>query len=217
MIKINLLPDLVLQRRKEARVKKMATFALMAWTGLIVFILVLAISYGQYQKFTLAKAEESRQELDLVVNSPENVEFREEALAVQNSLNALQELFLSRQSAAEFFEVLAAAMPDSVRIVELGFNDQSSVSIVGSARSFDSVSALEAAMKKTADDYEAWLASGESDTTEPPAAGYFTDVELLGASLSDGNEIRFELQAVYLSADTGGGDVNETIEGATGE
>lgn len=191
MIRINLLPDVILKQRQEERLKRLAMYGAIGWVVLLVVVSLLVFAYKGWHSIRLNRAKTTLAQVDARVNSPENVAFRTEAQAVQESLNALDELFLAQQRPSEFIKNLAALTPQGVRLTNVRL-ESDSVSITGRATSYAEVSKFVAALKKSAAD------AAEAEEEQP----YFELVELVGANLADANQVSFELSAVYVEAAT---------------
>lgn len=216
MVKINLLPDVVLERRRQARIRRMANLGIIAWAVVVLVVLLGAFTYSQVQSARLSAAEEERDELDAEVNSPENVAFREEALSVQASLDTLAGLFETRRSAVVFWDTLGTYTPEDVRIDEVNLDSEGALVISGFADSFEDVSAFEQALKESRSDYqEQDLEQEEGIMTELEAekTGYFGDIQLNGTGIAGDSSVTFDLHATYYpplaSEDTGQEEVLE--------
>lgn len=200
MIRINLLPDVILKQRQEERLKKLATYALIGWAGFLVVVTLLILAYKGFQTFRLNNAKESLAEIDARVNSPENITFRAEALAVQEGLNTLDSLFNTQQMPSEFIKKLASLTPSGVQLNNVSYKGEGSVIISGNATAYSEVSKFVASLKNSK---QASVAGNESpgtplETEEP----YFDAVELVGANIADANQVSFELAALYISVNT---------------
>ncbi|MEX0749089.1 MAG: hypothetical protein WD467_01640 [Candidatus Saccharimonadales bacterium] len=188
MVKINLLPDVVLERRRQARIRHIANLSVLAWLGLFLAIWLGVFAVARVQVVMRNNAVDEQQRLESIANSEESVAFREEALAVQSSLEALAQLFVDRQSAGQFLQVLADTSTANVRVRDLIYGRDGAISISGTARSYQAVGEFEQAMKNSAVRAE----------TNRDTLGYFRDVALFGASLADAGAVNFELQAGYV-------------------
>ena len=205
MIKINLLPDVVLERRRRARIKWIANLALIGWCGLVLLVLLAAFGYNQWQSSRLESARAERDEVEAEAFSPENVEFRREALSVQSSLDGLVRLRDRRQLVTEFTDALQRNMPRDVRIVSLNYETGDIINIGGQAASYEAVSNFEHALKNS-------RPSSDADSNEP-LPGYFENTSLTGANVAGQGRIRFQISTEYVapsgsntaSADSGAG------------
>lgn len=184
MVKINLLPDVVLERRRQARIRRIANLAIMGWVGLFVLVYLSVFAYSRVQVSMRNNALAEEQRLESIANSEENVEFRREALAVQASLDALAQLFETRQSAGQFLQVLSDNATGDMRIRDLIFGQDGAINISGTARSYQAVGEFEQALK----------VSANRDST----LGYFQQIALFGASLADQGAVNFELRTGYV-------------------
>lgn len=183
-MKINLLPDLVLKRRREARIKQMAATALMVWVGILILGCLGSLAYRYAESRTLISRQTAEKNLDAQVNSDDNKRFRAEALEVQSSLSALDQLINHQKKMSLIITGLAAVMPHTVVLgdVELQGNDR--IQISGTAPSYVEAGKFEAALK-------------DSQKNTPPGQVYFSDISLGGASL-DNTGVHFSLTTNYV-------------------
>lgn len=199
MVKINLLPDVVLERRRQAKIRRTANAGLVAWAVLVLLVLGLAFGYDQLQSYRLDQKQAERDEVDAEANSPENVAFRQEALAVQSSLDALEELYGRRQLATQFLDALSRNIPENVRVSDLSYESDGTVRISGRAASYETVSTLENALKNS---QSATGVEEESAAVGEVATGYFTGTALSGANIAGQGEVRFEMSTNYVAPDS---------------
>ncbi len=184
MITLNLLPDLVLQRRRDAQTKRLALIGVASW-GALVFVVILGVlGYEFFQKATLAKALSTKAELNKTVNSDDNKAFRAEALEVQTSLKALDTLFNQQVKMSTINIRLAELTPKTVVLRSVDIANSRKLSLSGTAASYDEVGKFIVALKK--------ISEKNKDTKI-----YFTDVKLESANLADKGSVKFGISAVY--------------------
>lgn len=181
MVKVNLIPDVVLKRRREARIRQMSTIGLIAWGILVGATAAIGIIYQLVQTQRLRLAEKQRTELDAQVNSPANVAFRKEAQEVQASLIALDGLINNQKKSTKIFTRLASLIPKGVQLKDINLTADK-LSFSGKASSYAQAGEMVAALKQT------------SPTDKDI---YFTNVKLGGASVSDAG-VSFEISAKYV-------------------
>lgn len=196
MVKINLLPDVVLERRKQARIRRIANMSLIGWTVLVLVVLGLAFGYNQLQAHRLEQKQAERDNVDAEANSPENVEFREEALAVQSSLDTLETLYNERQSSVQLLLALMDRTPPQVRITEFNYGSDNTVQLGGEAASYRVVSRFEKALKESQSTSENEQAQN-GQPTEQFRGGYFTNTTLSGVNVAGEGRVRFEMSTQY--------------------
>ena len=196
-MKINLLPDLVLTRRKEARIKQIALMSLAGWAGVLLVVTLITLGYKvgeDHNKDTQTKAEAA---LDSKVNSPANKAFRSQAAEVQASLTALDQLFNHQQRMSKIDTRIAELTPKTVQLNTVQIAPDGTVHISASAPSYFDAGQMVAALKGTT----------QSHTSEDI---YFKDVALGGANLGD-NKVAFSVTASFVypdptvTAENGGG------------
>ncbi len=196
MVKINLLPDVVLERRRQAKIKRIANLSLAGWAGLVLLVLLLAFGYSQWQSQQLEQTQSERDEVAAEAFSPENVSFRQEALSVQSSLDALVQLQNERQLTTQFLATLSSNMPEDIRITSLGYETGDIINIGGRAPSYQAVGSFESALKNS-------QPTSDGDQPSNQQSGYFTGVSLSGVNAAGGGEVRFELSAQYTAPSIG--------------
>ncbi len=192
MIKVNLLPDLVLNRQREEKFKKIATASIVGWLILVAGLAVLAGVYLGVQKVRLTSAKNSYTTLNAQVNSPDNVAFRKEALAVQASLQELNGLFSNQHKFSAIFKRVTDLLPKGVTLQSLNV-DGEKVVIAGTAGSYNEVGTAIAALKQSSP-------TPDPSTTSVANAGgqiYFNSVAFSGASVQ-GTRVAFSLSATYV-------------------
>jgi hypothetical protein len=187
LIRVNLLPDLVLNRRKEAQMKRLATLVLGGWLGAIGVLTVATLIYAGVQQALLNSATSKRDILNADVNSAANVAFRKEALEVQASLLSLEQLFNNQQRFSLINKRIAELTPKTVKINELIITSDKSVRLTGTAKSYAEAGKFLAALKES-------KPSTFSATTQTI---YFEDAILVGASVTE-NGIGFSATANYV-------------------
>lgn len=196
MVKINLLPDVVLERRKQARIRRIANMSLIGWTVLVLVVLGLAFGYNQLQAYRLEQKQAERDTVDAEANSQENIEFREEALAVQSSLDTLETLYNERQSSARLLLGLMDRVPAKVRITEFNYESDNTVRLGGEAASYRVVSRFEKALKEsrpTSRDEQ----GQNRQLSSQSQGGYFTNTTLSGVNIAGEGRVRFEMSTQY--------------------
>ncbi len=183
-MQINLLPNLVVKRRRQAQIQRFATLGLFVWFGLLLLGFVGVISYGQYQKSRESSLTAKVKTTDADVNSKANTAFRTEALSVQASLTALDTLLNTQQKLSTINTVLASLTPQGVRLRETRISPDGKVDISATGGSFADAGRLLAAMKASKD---------QSKT------GYFDTVVLAGANQAEGG-VAFSISAIFVPA-----------------
>lgn len=196
MVKINLLPDVVLERRRQAKIKRIANLSLVGWAGLVLLVLLLAFGYNQWQSRQLEQTQSERDEVAAEAFSPENVSFRQEALSVQSSLDALVQLQNERQLTTRFLATLSRNMSEDIRITSLGYETDNTINIGGRAPSYQAVGSFESALKNS-------QPAPDGDQSSNQQNGYFSGVSLSGVNAAGGGEVRFELSAQYTAPSAG--------------
>ena len=191
-MKINLIPDVIQKRRRDARIKRLTNLALMGWLVGLGVVVLLMLGFLGIQKLSLRSAENKKQELDARVNSEENVAFRREALEVQASLNALKDLFNRQRKFSTALDSLAALTPSGVRVRDFALTEDNRVTITGHATSYVEAGKMVVAMKQS-----------ESKQKDEPKA-HFATVAMGGASQSESG-VDFSITASYVDPVLGGG------------
>ncbi len=196
MIKVNLLPDLVLNRQKQSRTKQLITTGLVVWLVIWGGLAVFSAMYLGVQKTRLSSAKNTHATLDASVNSADNVKFRAQALAVQNSLNALDQLLNKQVKTSVIYARVSALLPSSVHLRSIAVDASKKVTMQLSASSYDQAASTVASFKDSKPDSGTSIASASTQV-------YFTDVVFSGATLS-GNRVDFSIsaQGVYPSGAT---------------
>lgn len=179
-IQINLLPDIVLKRRKEAQIRSWATSGLIAWIVVVLVITMTAFLYKTFQDARLASANSSKKKLDAVVNSKDNVAFRKEALSVQLSLKALDDLYNKQQKMTLINKRLAELTPKQVRLSSVGMSG-GKILLSCSGASYSDAAKFLVSLKDSSQDM-----SGTKVT--------FSDIKFSGANLSTGG-VSFSITA----------------------
>lgn len=197
MVKINLLPDVVLERRKQARIRRIANMSLIGWTVLVLVVLGLAFGYNQLQAHRLEQKQAERDNVNAEANSPENVEFREEALAVQSSLDTLETLYNERQSSVQLLLALMDRIPAEARITEFNYGSDNTVRLGGEAASYRVVSRFEKALKESRSASENEQQAQNGQFAEQSRGGYFTNTTLSGVNVAGEGRVRFEMSTQY--------------------
>ena len=171
-IQINLLPDIVLQRRHQAQIRKWATTGLIAWVAAILVVTATAFLYKTFQDTRLSSAQNSEKKLDAVVNSKENVTFRQEALAVQLSLKALDQLFNHQHKMTLINDRLAELTPKQVKLSNVTIDQNGKLALSCTGSSYSDAAKFVVSLKDSGLDI-----SGTKVT--------FTNISFAGANLSD--------------------------------
>lgn len=141
-IKINLLPDLILQQRREARIRQFIDIAFIAWLALLALFAMGLIFANSLASNKLENAERAQEELDDEVNSEANVAFRREASQVQVALNSIQGFINGQNQPGQMLETLALSTPEGVSIREISVTESGTIFIDGNADSNESVAQL---------------------------------------------------------------------------
>jgi azurin len=186
MITLNLLPDLVLQRRKDAHTKKLTIMGLIVWAGILVLAILGAFGYELIQRGILSSALKAKTELSATVNSEDNVKFRTEALEVQTSLKELDVLYNKQSRLSLVNDRLAFLTPKTIILKNVTITSSQGVTLDGSASSYDEVGKYLVALRD-----ELGSASSTDKIT-------FTNVKLQAANLGEVGTVRFSMTASYL-------------------
>lgn len=194
-MKINLIPDIIQNRRREAKVKKMATMGLVGWLALLAVITLGTLGYLGIQNVAHSRAQKQHDELNAKVNSPENQKFRKEALEVQASLSALKDLFNHQRKLSVAMKSVADLTPKSVRLKDINLTADSRIVIAGRAGSYEEAGKMVVAMK-------------ESESKAKDDQAFFTNVALGGANQGDVG-VDFTVSADYV-------DPKAVVAAATG-
>lgn len=185
-MQINLLPNLVVKRRRQAQIQRLATLGLFAWGGLLVLATLAVIGYRQFQ---LSRQDSLTSQVKIIgaeVNSESNTQFRQEALSVQSSLTALDSLIFNQQKLSVINTVLSQLTPEGVRLRETRISPDGKVDISATAGTYTDAGKLLASMKAS------------SQTGE----GHFESVVLAGANQADSG-VAFSITAVFVTAAEG--------------
>ena len=185
MITLNLLPDLVLQRRKDAYTKKLAIMGVIVWGVILVLVILGALGYELVQKGLLSNATKAKNELNATVNSADNMKFRTEALEVQSSLKELDTLYNKQSRLSLVNDRLASLTPKTIILKSVSITSAQSMTFDGSATSYDEVGKYVVALRDEL-----------GDTTNDKIT--FTDVKLQAANLGDAGTVRFSMTASYV-------------------
>jgi hypothetical protein len=196
MIKVNLLPDLVLNRRRDARLRRLVMLGFGAWMGLLALIVLAAFMYLGVKTLQVSSATNEHKKLDAEVNSEDNVAFRQEALEVQASLKALDTLFNEQRRLSLVTAQVAKLTPTTVQLKEVAIRNGNQVIIEGSAKSYDEAGKMLAAFK---------LSKSNIDPNSQTASVYFEEAALSGAALNASSQtnqpndktVSFSLVALY--------------------
>lgn len=188
-MQINLLPDVVLARRREAQIKRVATTALVGWFGVLVVVSLLSLGYQQFESKQLASVKTKEAALDAQVNSPQNKAFRAEAQEVQASLKALDQLFNHQQRMTVIESRLAQLTPKEIQLHNVQIDPSGRIQISGTADSYADAGKFVVALKDSKE-------AGEV---------YFTDVVLNGASLGEKGTVAFSLTTTMVYPDQSAG------------
>ncbi len=188
-MRINLLPDIVQQRRKDARTKQLATMALAGWFGLLAVVVLGTLAYRGFQNHRFSSATDTYDQVNADVNSDENVAIRAEAQSVQTSLLSLSTLHSSQAKLSVISRLIADKTPPKAKLKDLTITASGALTFTGDAPSYDDASIMVAAMKATAD---------TSALAASSAPGYFTKVFLDGVNRTDGGTT-FSISGVYVT------------------
>lgn len=186
-MQINLLPNLVIKRRRQAQIQRFATLGLIVWFGLLVAAGIGVTTYQQYQKSRENSLTAQVKTAESDVNSDANKQFRQEALAVQSSLTALNSLIFSQQKLSLINAVLSQVTPVGVRLRETRISPDGKVDISASAGTYNDAGKLLASMK-----------SSQLQSKN----GHFESVVLAGANQADSG-VAFSITAVFVPAKGG--------------
>lgn len=185
-IQVNLIPDILLQRRREAQLKRYITSAFLGWVGLLLLIGLIMLGV---KGFTASRLENSKKQFaqrNAEVNSPDNMAFREQAKQVQLSLDSLSTLFAAQELPSDLLVTLSANLPKDIIVQELAVQSEQIVIFSAFADSYAKVSATVSALETSA------------ERTVGSAAGYFTNISLSQVSSSDVGEYRYSVTAQYV-------------------
>lgn len=192
MVRINLLPDTVLERRRHARIRRMANIGIVLWAGLVVVVLLIVLGYQQYHSAALNSAKDERSEVKDEAYSEDNMELREEALTVQSSLDSLSTVISQRQLKEDFWLTMSETTTENVSLTSLNFDNDNELSIQGEALSYEDVSEYERALKATSENREHDINNEDNENI-----GYFTSVQLSSTSIPDEGGASFTMSAMY--------------------
>lgn len=179
-MQINLLPDLVIKRRHEAQVKRIATLALAGWIALVTLVLIVMFLYSLLQHQLLSNAQNEKNQVNAQVNSDANVAFRTEALSVQASLKDLSKLYQHQERFSLVYDRIAQLLPKQARLQSVILTADNKVQLAGTTDSYLDTGKLVASFKN----------SSTSDQV------IFSNVLLNGANLN-GNLVSFSLTASF--------------------
>jgi|GEM_PF-4377549 len=183
-MQINLLPDLVLKRRHEAQVKRIATLALVGWIAAVTLVLLGVFLYNVLQGQLLANAKDEQSKVNATVNSDANVAFRTEALAVQASLKDLSGLYSNQKRYSLVYDRLAQLLPKEARLQSVVLTADNTVQLSGTTASYLDTGKLVASFK-------------DSDATNQVK---FSNVVLNGANLN-GGQVSFSITSSFAFPD----------------
>lgn len=179
-MQINLLPDLVLKRRHEAEVKRVATLALVGWLAVVVLVLTGMFLYDLLQRQLLSSAQNDKTRINATVNSESNVAFRKEALSVQASLKDLSKLYQNQERFSLVYDRVAQLLPKQTRLQTVNLSSDKRIQLSGTAASYLDAGKLVASFKN-------------SDVADKVT---FSNVVLNGANLN-GNQVSFSITASF--------------------
>jgi hypothetical protein len=183
VIKINLVPDILQNRRRDAHIRQLSMLALVVWCAVVAVVSLGALGYHAFQNSRLNTAKNTYASLNASVNSKDNVAFRTEALEVQTSLAALDQLVNHQQTLSTINAAFAALMPKEDTLKELDITSARQVSVSAVAPSYASAGSLVAALK-------------DSSSKSGGAHVWFDNVTLGAANLSD-KTVTFTITANY--------------------
>ena len=179
-MQINLLPDLVLKRRHDAQVKRIATMALVGWLAAVALVLTGMFLYNVLQGQLLTNAQNHQKDVNATVNSDSNVAFRKEALSVQASLKDLSKLYQNQERFSMVYYRLAQLLPKQTRLQSVTLTASKQVQLSGTIDSYMDTGKLVSSFKN-------------SDSTDQVN---FSNVVLNGANLN-GNQVNFSITASF--------------------
>lgn len=183
-MQINLLPDLVVKRRREQQIRRWANLGLTGYLGFLGFLVVAVLGYQVFQTVRLNAAKNKHAEVNAQVNSPDNVAFRREALEVQSSLSALKELFNSQRKLSVIVKRVAELTPKGAQLIEISLGEDGQVSLSGIAGSYNEAGKMVVALRNSKD--------------KSPDKVYFEEVSLVGANQSESG-VAFSITALYAN------------------
>jgi hypothetical protein len=157
-----------------------------AWCAIVALASLATLGYLGLQKSQLASAEKKFKELDVKVNSSENVAFRKEAQEVQASLVSLNQLYDHQIKNSAVISEVSAITPKSVKLISIDIVD-TGMTINGEATSYPEVGKMVAAFK-------------ESQKLGGSKKVYFTDIIFNGSSLK-GSAATFSMTMKYVYPD----------------
>lgn len=182
-MQINLLPDLVLKRRHEVQIKRIATLALAGWLGVVALIVVAIFAFSVWQHQLLSNAQSNEAKINAQVNSADNVAFRTDALAVQASLNDLNHLYQNQNRFSQVYSRIAQLLPKTARLESVLLTSANQVQLSGTTDSYLDTGKLIAAFKDSANPTNSNQVS-------------FSNVVLNGANLN-ADKVAFSVTASY--------------------
>ncbi|HIA92329.1 TPA: hypothetical protein EYO12_04440 [Candidatus Saccharibacteria bacterium] len=206
-IKINLLPDIILQQRREAFVKKVIDFVFIGFMGLLVLVWLILQLLVASSNSSVTSITEEKQQLSEEVNSDANIAIRNEAAKIQNALDSLIALYETQSKPAELLRKLAAVVPEDVIISELSQSDEGLISVTGTSTSNEFIAQFIAGLLNTEKEFL---------DTEENTEGYFTGTALSQTVLGDEGVYSYNITTEFVPSFVVFDDITEG-ENPTGE
>ena len=206
-IKINLLPDIILQQRREAFIKRMIDYTFIGFMVLLVGFWLLLQLIVATSNNSLTNAQGEKEQLNEEVNSEENIAIRNEAAKIQNALDSLTTLYETQSKPAELLRVLASVVPPEVVIDELTQSEEGTTSITGTSSSNEFIAQFIAGLASTEADYL---------STNINSKGYFINTALSQTVLGDEGVYSYNITTSFVPSDINFND-NDTDTSPSGE
>lgn len=163
---INLLPEVVQNRVKDQKQRRLATtvmtFTVIGSVGLVLFLFV----FSQAQAFTIGQLSKDIKKKQAEIESTPNLQTM---LTVQQHLSSLGTLYGQRVHWTRFFEIVGQTLPGDVTLDSVDITG-SSLKFSGKARNMAVVAKLVKAMEES----NVSIAKSGTGNTQP----YFTNVNL---------------------------------------
>ena len=186
-VKVNLLPDIILQQRREARLKQLLGVIFIGWIIFLVLVAFLLFSYAEFTQSRLESFKKETEQLDSEVNSEENIAFRLRVQQIQLALDSIEDLLTSQNLPGQMLRTIAANTPSGVAVSTITLNEEGIVTIEGFATTREEVAVFIAGLERTVNNQ-----SLNNDL------GYFVGTSLGGTTLTDTGRHAFTLSTSYV-------------------
>ena len=186
MVTINLLPNLVLERRRQARLTQIATIATIAWVLVAVVVVLLALTFKEYENHQVSGLTNQYNSLNGDVNSTDNINFRATAAAVQTSLKALDQLQSSYLDPKTILNTVDSLLPRGAYLTDVKLGQANSVSVSAKANSI-------------AEAIKLYYAISQSQSNSKNGSfSYFTNVTWTGINSDGGNTVPISVSGTFV-------------------